>query len=186
MFEYSLQLGDTKEIEIGDNILETDKGLLTLYSAVIKSANTTTQLNAQKWFEELDVRGASYNDPDGIYDRQVEIEQNISLSLSFEDNETIMRIKLYDTGSALFYGDNNGNYVFQEASQGQTQISKNSLIGKDIVFYKNVINKVAYDINEDVASCDYKGDLMMIIHNPQEEDFDGNDLLIKVNYYKLN
>lgn len=184
VFEYILQLGDTEEVEIGERILDTNSGLLQMYTCEIRNPNTITQLNASKVFSGLEISGDTLSGDDN-YDRQVSIADTSAVDISFEENNTIMRIKVYLTQEALFYGNSDQEFAYQETQVSPTQVPKSSLIGKDIVIYKNVINSMTYDIDEDNATCDYDNELMFIIHNPQESNFDGDDLLVNINYYRL-
>ena len=183
VFEYILQLGDTEEVEVGERILDTQSGMLQMYTCDVRQANTTTQLNASKVFSGLEISGDTLTDDN--YDRQVEIADTSAVDISFENNNTIMRIKVYDTQTALFYGNADQDFDYQNTQVSQVQKPKSYLLGKDIVIYKNVIKSMTYDIDEDVATCDYDNELMFIIHNPQDSNFDGDDLLVNVNYYKL-
>lgn len=184
VFEYILQLGDTEEVEIGDRILDTQSGLLQMYTCGIRNANTTTQLNASKVFTGLDVSGDTLTDNDD-YDRQVEIADTSAVEINFEDNNTKMRIKVFNNQVALFYGNSDQEFTYQSSQVSQTQYTKSQLLGKDIVIYKSMIKSMTYNPDEDEATCDFNNELMFIIHNPQESNFDGDDLLVNVNYYKL-
>lgn len=184
VFEYILQLGDTEQVEVGERILDTGSGMLQMYTCDVRNPNTTTQLNASKVFSGLDITGDTL-DGDDNYDRQVEIADTSAVDISFENNNTIMRIKVYSNQVALFYGNSDQEFTYQSTQVSSTQLPKSYLKGKDIVIYKNVINSMTYDTSEDEATCDYNNELMFIIHNPQDSNFDGDDLLINVNYYKL-
>ncbi len=183
VFEYILQLGDTEEVEVGERILDTQSGMLQMYTCDVRQANTTTQLNASKVFSGLSISGDTLVDDN--YDRQIEIADTSAVDISFENNNTIMRIKVYDTQTALLYGNADQDFDYQSTQVSVVQKPKSYLLGKDIVIYKNVIKSMSYDTDNDVATCDYDNELMFIIHNPQESNFDGDDLIINVNYYKL-
>jgi len=183
VFEYILQLGDTEQVEVGDRILDTQSGMLQMFTCDVRQANTTTQLNASKVFSGIDVSGDSLVNDN--YDRQIEIADTSAVDISFENNNTIMRIKVYDNQVALFYGTAEQDFTYQDTQVSATQLPKSYLLGKDIVIYKNVIKSMSYDMEQDEATCDYDNELMFIIHNPQDSNFDGDDLLINVNYYKL-
>ena len=183
VFEYILQLGDTQQVEVGDRILDTQSGMLQMFTCDVRQANTTTQLNASKVFSGIDVSGDSLVNDN--YDRQIEIADTSAVDISFENNNTIMRIKVYDNQVALFYGTAEQDFTYQSTQVSATQLPKSYLLGKDIVIYKNVIKSMSYDMEQDEATCDYDNELMFIIHNPQDSNFDGDDLLVNVNYYKL-
>ena len=104
--------------------------------------------------------------------------------MSLESNNTIIRFQFFDSNESVFYGDTNQEqFDYQSLTQG-TQIAKSNLIGKDIIIYKSKIKSMNYADSSN-QSVDYDNELMFIIHNPQNADFDGDDLLVNVNYYKL-
>ena len=105
--------------------------------------------------------------------------------MSFENDNQTLRIKVYNTQTATFFGTESQEYFEYQTYTNSSQISKSSLIGKDIVIYKSMIKSMNYDTDQDTATCDYDNELMFIIHNPQDSNFDGDDLLVNVNYYKL-
>ena len=183
VFEYSLQIGDTKSVEIGDNILENSEGIVTLYTCVIRNANTVTQLNVNKYFEDLTI-SVEDNPDDPIYNKIMTIGADKSATISFEENNTIMRIKIYDGINAIFNVISAGFISqFQGVEQSETQIVKSALKNKDIVIYKQTITEVQYRNNASTYSADK--DLLFIIHNPQDINFDGDDLLVNINHYRL-
>ena len=183
VFEYSMQLNDTSSVEIGSNILNGNNELLAVYRVVIRDRNTTTQLNAGKYFQGLTITGQSISVDDYAY--EYDIHSGSGVNSTLESNNTIIRFQFFNSNDIVFYGDSNQEQFDYKSSTQGTQITKSNLIGKDIIIYKSKIKSMTYDIDEDVATCDYDNELMFIIHNPQESNFDGDDLLVRVNYYKL-
>ena len=189
VFEYSLQLGDTKDVEVGDNILKNNVGMLSFYTCAIVNKNTATPLNASKWFTGLSVSGDTYSDPNENYDCQVEISDSNYVDFALEENNTILRIKVYKSNiTSLFYGvEDTQSFSLQSVSEGNVRYTKAELKDKDIVIFRHTIKSIKYDetIVHDNATCEYDTELMYIIHAPQEAQFDDDDLVINVNYYKL-
>lgn len=182
VFEYSMQLNDTKSVEIGSDILNGNNELLAIYRIVIKNHDTTSQLNASKYFQELTITGQTISVDDYAYEYDIGSDSGVNMSL--ESNNTIIRFQFYDSNESVFYGDTNQEqFDYQSSTQG-TQIAKSNLIGKDIIIYKSKIKSMNYADSSN-QSVDYDNELMFIIHNPQNADFDGDDLLVNVNYYKL-
>ena len=182
VFEYSMQLNDTKSVEIGSDILNGNNELLAIYRIVIKNHDTTSQLNASKYFQELTIIGQTISVDDYAYEYDIGSDSGVNMSL--ESNNTIIRFQFFDSNESVFYGDTNQEqFDYQSLTQG-TQIAKSNLIGKDIIIYKSKIKSMNYADSSN-QSVDYDNELMFIIHNPQNADFDGDDLLVNVNYYKL-
>ena len=189
VFEYSLQFGDTKEVEVGDNILKNDAGMLSFYTAVVVSKNTATPLNASKWFTGLDISGDTYSDPTGNYDCLIEVADTSSVNFALEDNNKKLRIKVFTNLTATFYGvlgndASTNTFSFDNVVQSGNQYTKDYLKDKDIIIFRHTINQLTYTSN-DRASGDYTTELMYIIHAPQDAQFENDDLVLKLNYYKL-
>ena len=189
VFEYSLQFGDTKEVEVGDNILKNNVGMLSFYTAVVVNKNTATPLNASKWFEGLSVGGDTYSDPNNVYDCMVEIANPNYVNFALEDNNKKLRIKFYSNNiTALFYGiEDTDSFSLQSIEKGETRKPKSQLVDKDIIIYRHTIKSMTYDssVVPDIATCDYDTELMYIIHAPQDAQFENDDLVLCLNYYKL-
>lgn len=188
VFEYSLQLGDTKDVEIGDTILLTqnEEQKLVMYSVSgYDSQLPITKLNAKKYFNIVGASSGAISDDDFAW--EYSLVTTIVPVITYEDNNTKLRIKFYDSQRAIFLGDANQEYiVFEEWSpQSVHQISKNYFIGKDFVIQRHLIKTMHRDTETEETNVDYDTDLMMIIHKPKEEDFDGDDLIIKLNHYRL-
>ena len=187
VFEYSLQFGDTKEVEVGDNILKNNVGMLSFYTAVVVDKNTATPLNASKWFEGLSVSGDTYSDPNENYDCMVEIANPNYVNFALEDDNKKLRIKFFANNiTATFYGiEDTDSFSLQSIEKGSTRKPKSQLIDKDIIIYRHTIKSITYDSSEDESTCDYDTELMYIIHAPQDAQFEDDDLVLKLNYYKL-
>ena len=183
VFEYCCQLDDTTEVEVGENILINTGGLFIVYAATIRNLNSTTQINAHNYFKTPEFAWDTLTDSNYTY--LFEISDTIAVVMSFDDNQTL-RIKFYAYYTATVYSndDNSSNY-FDNIVYG-SQISKSQLIGKDIVIYKDVIKSVLYDSVEEEVVSDYSADLMFLIHGATNDNFDGDDLIIKINHYRLN
>ena len=185
VFEYSMQIGDSEDVEVGDQILNSNNGLVALYQCVIKNAHSTSQLNASAYFEDLTIDGDTLVGNDN-FEYQYEVVSPSGVSISLENDNKTMRVKVYNNQTAEFFGTTDQDaFELQSVTLGSTQMTKSQLIGKDIVIYKSVINSMHYQVAGDLATCDFENKLMFIIHNPQEANFDGDDLLVSVNYYKL-
>ena len=181
VFEYSMQLNDTSSVEIGSKILNGNNKLLALYRYETRNADTTSQLNASSYFRQLNASGESISIDNYVY--QYDVNSGSAVKMTLENNNQTIRFQFYVSQTATFYGNSEQDQIdFQKAQLG-TQITKDNLIGKDIIIYKSIIDNLFYGNNE--ATCDYDNELMFIIHNPQESNFDGDDLLINVNYYRL-
>ena len=187
VFEYVLQLGDTEEVEVGDKILTNETGKLFMYGTYF--ANTkVTQLNAKKFVRSV---GATSFEITGNEDYSYGYRLTTAYTpiITYEQNNTKMRIKFYDNQRALFYGDSTQEKIdFQEIevpTPSTPQISKNFLIGRDVVIWRHTIKNMHRDTETGDTTVDYDSDVMFIIHHPTEDNFDGNDLLIDINYYKL-
>lgn len=188
VFEYSLQLGDTSEVEVGDNILLNRECIFQCMNCVTTDGELTT-LNATKYQGDLVASGGSYNQQEDK--REYSVIVGIYPVITFEDNNTKMRIKFYNNNRFLVDG-NQDQDVFSFVGEAipitptNPQMSKNFFIGKDIVIFKNYIQKLFRDDEEEETSVEFDRDLMFIVHRPTEEQFDGNDLILKINHYKLN
>lgn len=187
VFEYSLQFGDTKEVEVGDNILKNNVGMLSFYTAVVVDKNTATPLNASKWFEGLSVSGDTYSDPNNVYDCMVEIANPNYVNFALEDDNKKLRIKFFTNNiTALFYGiESTDSFSLQSIEKGSTRKPKSQLVDKDIIIYRHTIKSMTYDSSEEESTCEYDTELMYIIHAPQDAQFDNDDLVLCLNYYKL-
>ena len=182
VFEYAMQLSDTSGVEIGSNILNGNNELLAVYRVAIRNRNTTTQLNAGKYFQDLSITGQSISVDDYAY--EYDIHSGSGVNSTLESNNTVIRFQFFNSNDIVFYGDSNQEqFAYQSSTQG-TQITKENLIGKDIIIYKSKIKSMNY-VDSLNKSVDYDNELMFIIHNPQDSNFDGDDLLVNVNYYKL-
>ena len=182
VFEYSLQLGDTEEIEVGDRTFDIRNRVCDLYGFAIKDTFTTNKLNASKYFGNPTISGQEIVDDDYAY--QYDVNLTSCVVMSFENDNKTLRIKFYDTETETLYGNTNQDFFVENDYIAGTQITKENFIGKDIVIYKSMITKLLYENSE--INSDYDNELMFIIHNPQESNFDGNDLVLKINHYKLN
>ena len=180
VFNYSLQLGDTEQIEIGSNIFNIENRVFDLYRYVIRNRFTTTKLNASKYFDNLSISGSS-----GSSEYFYSITSSTSVAITYEQDNTIMRIKFYSSQLATVNGNADQSIFTLDTITNGSQISKSNLIGKDIVIYKSMIKSMNYDTDQNTTTCDYDNELMFIIHNLQDSNFDGDDLLVNVNYYKL-
>ena len=180
VFNYSLQLGDTEQVEIGGNIFNIENRVFDLYRYVIRNRFTTTKLNASKYFDNLSINGSA-----GSSEYFYNITSSTSVAITYEQDNTIMRIKFYSSQLASVNGNADQSIFTLDTITNGSQISKSNLIGKDIVIYKSMIKSMNYDTNQNTTTCDYDNELMFIIHNPQDSNFDGDDLLVNVNYYKL-
>ena len=68
---------------------------------------------------------------------------------------------------------------------GYDQFGNAGIQNLDLIIYKNVIKDLYYDSMYDEVDSEYSQDLMFVIHNAQESNFDGDDLILHINHYKL-
>ena len=101
------------------------------------------------------------------------------------DNKTI-KIKFYYDQVLTYLFNQEQTALHLESRVDSSQVLKSSLKDKDIIIFKHLVKSISYDSHEDESYCDYNDKLVMIIHGPSEENFDGNDLVLKINHYKLN
>ena len=183
VFEYSLQLGDTKDVEVGDNILLNRECIISPLNCVV-SDGTITTLNATKYNGNMSASGGEY---DQFEDRRIyQLNVGYVPVITLEENNTIMRIKFYTTQSFVITGNQDQTIeTLEEALPLGQQMTKDSFIGKDITIYKQSINNIYRKDDTGSISLDYATDLMMIIHRPTEEQFDDDDLIICINHYRL-
>lgn len=185
VIEYCCQIDDTPDVEIGQDILENEDAMVVIYDFVIVDKNTATQLNAKKFFRRLEHAGDTYTDPDGVYDSIMELYSRDAQITIGQDNKTMtIKFYYYQVLTYLFNQEQTALLLESRVSSDQTQMS--ALKDKDIVIYKHLVKSISYDPNSDESYCDYNDKLVMIIHGPTEDNFNGNDLILKINHYKLN
>lgn len=188
VFEYSLQLGDTKDVEVGDNILLNKECLMCPLNFNISNSQLTP-LNATKYELGLVATGGTL-DPD-TQKRTYSVEVGNYPIITLENNNAKMRIKFYSQKASWFVESNEDDtiqtYIGEQVpiTPSTQQIDKSVFIGKDIVIYKNSIRKIKYRMGL-YKDLDYDRDVMLIIHKPTASQFEGNDLVLDLNYYKLN
>ena len=187
VFEYSLQLGDTKDVEVGDNILLNRECIFQCMNSYISNGEITT-LNATKYQGNLVASGGSYNQQEDK--RTYGVTVGVYPVITLEENNTKMRIKFYDNNRFLVDGNQDQtifNFVGEAIpiTPSSPQVSKNQFIGKDIVIFKNSIKTLNRDDEQYETNVTFERDLMFIIHRPTEEQFENDDLVICLNYYKL-
>lgn len=185
VIEYCCQIDDTPDVEIGQDILENEDAMVVIYDFVIVNKNTATQLNAKRFFSDLQHAGDTYTDPDGIYDSIMELYSHDAQITLESDNKTI-KIKFYYDQVLTYLFNQEQTALHLESRVDSSQVLKSSLKDKDIIIFKHLVKSISYDSHEDESYCDYNDKLVMIIHGPSEENFDGNDLVLKINHYKLN
>lgn len=187
VFEYSLQLGDTKDVEVGDNILLNRECIFQCMNSYISNGEITA-LNATKYQGNLVATGGSYNQQEDK--RTYAVIVGVYPVITLEENNTKMRIKFYDNNRFLVEGNQDQtifNFVGEAIpiTPSSPQVSKNQFIGKDIVIFKNSIKTLNRDDEQYETNVTFERDLMFIIHRPTEEQFENDDLVLNVNYYKL-
>lgn len=182
VFEYSLQLGDTEEVEVGNRTFDLTNRICELYGFEIRNPFTINKLNASKYFDDPIIDGQTISVDDYSYQYNVSVPSCAVMSLE-NDNKTL-RIKFYNVETEVLYGNSDQDYFVENDYLIGSQINKGNFIGRDVVIYKSMITKLFY--NNGVVDSDFQNELMFIIHNPQDSNFDGDDLLVRVNYYKLN
>lgn len=181
VFEYSLQLGDTEQVEVGNRTFDIANRICELYGFEIRNPFTTNKLNASKYFDDPIIDGQTISVDDYSYQYNVSVPSCAVMSLE-NDNKTL-RIKFYNVETEVLYGNSDQDYFVENDYLIGSQINKGNFIGRDVVIYKSMITKLFYD--NGVVDSDFQNELMFIIHNPQDSNFDGDDLLVNVNYYKL-
>lgn len=187
VFEYSLQLGDTKDVEVGDNILLNRECIFQCMNSYITNGEITA-LNATKYQGNLVASGGSYDQQEDK--RTYGVVVGVYPVITLEENNTKMRIKFYDNNRFLVDGNQDQtifNFVGEAIpiTPSSPQVSKNQFIGKDIVIFKNSIKTLNRDDEQYETNVTFERDLMFIIHRPTEEQFENDDLVLSLNYYKL-
>ena len=175
VFQYSCQVGDTKDIECGDQFFNVSSDdYMYLYTFVIRDKNTTTQLNIGQWATNnvvvaIDGTIGSYSLANGV---QITTQVN-------SDNKTIgFRFYLYGsynvTTSDGFIDSQGGNTRYNETWL------KNNIVGKDLAIYRYVL--------KDKNGTKVEKQLLFLMHDVKENNILstlGGHLLISANYYKL-
>lgn len=187
VFEYSLQLGDTKDVEVGDNVLLNRECIFQCMNSYITNGEITA-LNSTKYQGNLVATGGSYNQQEDK--RTYGVIVGVYPVITLEQNNTKMRIKFYNNNRFLVDGNHDQtifNFVGEAIpiTPSSPQVSKNQFIGKDIVIFKNSIKTLNRDDEQYETNVTFERDLMFIIHRPTESQFENDDLIINVNYYKL-
>ena len=185
VFEYSLQLGDSKEVEVGDNFFKGTNGLCLMFESQATDDEITLLNASRRYIGEPAASGGVWNSTLGY--REYSVVCSYFTVMSFEENNTKLRIKFYDAQRVKLHGNEDQSVItFYEApTLPSVQVSKNAFIGKNIIISRNVIKSAHRNDITEQTSVDYDRDIMFVIHKPTEDNFDGNDLIIDVNYYKL-
>ena len=182
VFEYCCQIDDTNSVEIGDDILDNENAIIIMYSGSIQNLNTTNSISASRVFEDLSVVSSAYSGNQG-FDYQYEITTGgVAVRMTIENNDTL-RVKFYDSATATLYANaDNSSTLLSGVAYSQTQIAKANLIGKDLVIYNNNITNLVYDNG---GSATNKQNVMFVIHNAKATNFDNDDLILKINHWRL-
>lgn len=188
VFEYSLQLGGNPNVELGENLFNTDGAMFITYSFKAQDPYSQTPLMYEKP-QELNIEFVDDSD-DPNYKTYSNLHQFNAVILEFNNDKTELKLKFYTRSDMSdVYSNDKKAYKFTQNRTTSIQIGASSLIGKDIVIGRNIIQEInaTYDgaIIDDVELVQ-DNDLFMIIHSPTEDDFDENNaLVLKVNHYKL-
>ena len=176
VFQYSCQVGDTKNVECGDQFFNVSKQDYTyLYTFVIRPKNSTTQLNIGKWAtEEVVVDEVSQTYNEYVVQNGVQIGSVIET----DGRTSAITFVLYNG-----YVSNVDNGVVLSSSGGAIAKTlewvQNNVIGKDLAIYRYVVR------DKDATVVDKQ--LLFLLHDVSSDSFiTGTPILfIKANYYKL-
>ena len=199
VFEYSMQFADTDDVVLGDNIFNSQIGKLVVYSAKFADLHSIYPLNAPLSFEELEVSGNTIpldtenNEESAIYDAEIDLlvigvdNQNYGVNWEYgtHNGHNCIRFKFYTENSAILKQLRDTKDFVVESSTFTNQID--ITLDHDIVIYKTIYDKLYYDTTNEIVVSEPIQELFMIIHcDTDKMVIDGDDLIVYVNYAKLN
>ena len=180
VFEYSLQVGDTKEIETGDRIVGTSEDDIEyMYVFATADKNKASKLNAGNYATQ----DITHTEPTSAVD-SYQVSNSVAvtfvkengitkkLSMSFYDTALMLITKEGRTAVNNRYGNKTNEWVL------------NNIVGKDLLVYRYAIRSV------DASVVDKQ--LMFILHNVPQSIIDTESPLgvskidIFVNHYRLS
>ena len=160
VFEYALQIGDSKDVIIGDNILLERNNCRYFYSFRIASENEIFTPN-------------NVVDNNSIQATQIPAGWQIQNGVKIEEVTGVTGYKLLSIYlyNSLRYDVNSQSWYYgNDYSASNTQ-------GKDIAIFRHALS---VDTGQEIAS-----DLLFICRRVPNTRISGNRIILDINYYKL-
>ena len=187
VFEYSLQLGGNQNVELVDNLLNTDNALFITYGFAIVNKDTMNEQIASQVNVPLEVYDCAGSSDYVNYDFYMDLRQENGVHLVCDSTEMELQLEFFNLITmSKMYGKESTSFKFTKQAEYGTQLTASDLIGKDIVITRNMVKGFTYDSGNDDGDIITQSDVLFVIHNITIDNFVGNKLIIKINHYRLN
>lgn len=165
VFEYSCQIDDSDDVDIGENIFDTmENSMVYIYSYILVDKNKYSENNCYNIRNRLSIASDIITTPTFV---------------EFAVDEEKVEIKLY--GQATY------DTTTDTISTGIPVVPTTQMFsGKDIIIYRHKVpNNYTTTTSGNVDYVNSVDDMLMIIRNTSNIVIVGNRIVLQVNHYKI-